>query len=153
MTYSEMRRNWILFALAVILACPLTAQNRKFIYAELRIVSGWDNNVKLAVDMGTRQEKYYSLSNNYIKDSDGNDMKFNTPMSAVNWLAKDGWELGDNCSSIDSSFIMKKDVSGMTENQVQEFLSRYRIGPAGSSTSESRGSKSMNKPMKKKQEM
>ena len=42
----------------------------------------------------------------------------------------DSTKLVKPSSRIDSTFIMKRDVSGMNETQVQAFLSRYNIGPA-----------------------
>lgn len=110
----------------------LSAQNRSFLYAQFEISYSWSNNgVKLIVDMGTPQEKLQTFGYNYLKDKDGSDKIFNTPMGAVNWLARDGWELGENCTGIDTtSFMMKKDISGMSDAQVNEFLSRYIIGPS-----------------------
>ena len=128
-----MKKTVILSALMFIsMLISISAQDRKFIYAQFEISYTWTNNgVKLIADMGTPQEKIPTFDCNYLKDSDGNDKVFNTPMGAVNWLARDGWELGENCTGIDTTkFMMRKDVSGMSDAQINDFLSRYIIGPS-----------------------
>lgn len=134
-----MKKAILASALLILVCSQIFSQNRKYIYAELDIIASWTTNgYRLAVDMGTPQETDSDFRYNCIKDSDGKDMVFNTKINAVNWMARDGWELLDNCRNIDSTFIMKKDVSGMTEEQVNRFLSGYRIGPSGGTSGRKR---------------
>ena len=115
----------------LIIALPLVAQVRTYIYSKVNIANSWSG-IKLYVDMGTPQEKVLNFNYNCIKDNDGKDKIFNTKMAALNYLAKDGWDLFNPSTNIDSTFLMRRDVSGMNEEQIQNFLSKYRIGPSGS---------------------
>ena len=127
-----MKHKIIIAALTLlIIALPLAAQVRTYIYSKVNIVNSWSG-VKLYVDMGTPQEKVLNFNYNCIKGADGRDMIFNTKMAALNYLAKDGWNLFNPNTNIDSTFLMRRDVSGMNEEQIQDFLSKYRIGPSGS---------------------
>ena len=125
-----MKRRLLLSALTLLaLTVSLRAQDRRFVYMQVEIVY-YGPGFRVVADLGTPSEKVLQFNYNYLKDDADTPFCFNTKMAAVNWLAKDGWVLNDHCSRIDSTFIMKRDVSGMNETQVQAFLSRYNIGPA-----------------------
>ncbi len=126
----DMKHRLLLLALTFLaLTVSLRAQDRRFVYMQVEIVY-YGPGYRVVADLGTPSEKVLQFNYNYLKDDADTPFCFNTKMAAVNWLAKDGWVLNDHCSRIDSTFIMKRDVSGMNETQVQEFLSRYNIGPA-----------------------
>lgn len=126
----DMKRRLLLLALTFLaLTVSLRAQDRRFVYMQVEIVY-YGPGYRVVADLGTPSEKVLQFNYNYLKDDADTPFCFNTKMAAVNWLAKDGWVLNDHCSRIDSTFIMKRDVSGMNETQVQAFLSRYNIGPA-----------------------
>ncbi len=127
-----MRSRIVISTLLLMLAgISVAAQSRMFIYTMVSLGDTWSGGVRIVVDMGTPQEKKTGFNYNCIKDSNGKDKTFNTRIAALNWLAKDGWELFDPHTNIDSTFLMRKDVSGMSEEQVQTFLSKYNIGPSG----------------------
>lgn len=127
-----MKHRVIISALTIIITIlPLAAQIRTYIYSKVTLVNSWSG-IKLEVDMGTPQERIPNFNYNCIKSPDGKDMIFNTKMAALNYLAKDGWNLFNPSTNIDSTFLMRRDVSDMDEEQIQDFLSKYRIGPSGS---------------------
>ena len=126
-----MRSRIVISTLILMLATiSVAAQIRTFIYTRVSLDDTWSG-FKIVVDMGTPQEKNTGFNYNCIKDTNGKDKTFNTRIAALNWLAKDGWELFDPHTNIDSTFLMRKNVSGMNEEQVQTFLSKYNIGPSG----------------------
>ncbi len=117
----DMKRRLLLSALTfLVLTISLRAQDRRFVYMQVEIVY-YGPGYRVVADLGTPSEKVLQFNYNYLKDDTDTPFCFNTKMAAVNWLAKDGWVLNDHCSRIDSTFIMKRDVSGMNETQVQVY--------------------------------
>lgn len=102
----------LLFAIATI---SISAQNPYKVYCtlqgnekELR-----NNQVSLSIDYG--QE---SLKDNKLVDENGNEIKFNTMVSAMNYMSKLGWNFEGSYNSIDQTWgglifiwILSKEVT------------------------------------------
>lgn len=89
------------------------------VYCTMMAYNAWGiGKVKIQLDLG---EASIGETFEAIYDNDGKKMKFNTPMSAVNYMAKRGWKL-EMTTSVQSvvHYIMVKRVS--KDSEIREGL-------------------------------
>jgi hypothetical protein len=70
---------------------------------------------------------------NCLVDDKGMDIRFRSPMDALDYLGRQGWELvsyGNETEDSRETYLLKKETTGMSDEQVEKFLSQYHSGDA-----------------------
>lgn len=116
----------ILFALAMSYVAKAqsvvpTEDGKYPVYCQLKAYNSWGfGKVKVLLDMGAFVEGKANFESLY--DENGKKMKFNTPMDAINYMAKRGWKLNNVYFLTESmgkqnvaNYILEKRVSSDDE--------------------------------------
>lgn len=118
-----MKRMFILMALVVAVCCA-QAQNvnqpgEKYpVYCSVKGYNFWGvGKVKVQLDLGNKTSNFESLL-----DENGKQIKFNTMMEVINYMAKRGWELDQVCFFTEgmsktnvANYILKKYIKDDSE--------------------------------------
>lgn len=70
---------------------------------------------------------------NTVKDNDGNQRVFNSPMAGLNWLGLIGWEIIPypiayrSDTNITSDYWFRLDVTGLSNEQINKKLSEFGV--------------------------
>ena len=102
-----MKQNILIAAMAM-LCTPAMAQNTTK-YCDLDVYRPGFNKLVATVNYGT-EHKRVTLKNNAVRDASGNTVKFLSELEAVNYMARQGWELVSSyrVHGGDTHFYMKK---------------------------------------------
>lgn len=123
----ELKTRFAILAIMVIIALPSCAQ-RTFIYAHAKTISKAHNTYRLVLDIG--QASTPSFVYDYLVDDNNKPVVFNSQIDALNLLGKQGWEVitcGADSAGLVRNFYLKKETTGMKNEEVKAFLGQYRM--------------------------
>jgi hypothetical protein len=123
-----MKRMFILMAFVVAVCCAqaqsVNQPGEKYpVYCSLKGYNFWGvGKVKVQLDLGYKTSNFETLL-----DENGKQIKFNTMMEVINYMAKRGWELDQVCFFTEgmsktnvANYIMKKYIND--DQQIREGL-------------------------------
>ncbi|MBQ6878781.1 MAG: hypothetical protein IJN52_01080 [Bacteroidales bacterium] len=113
-------------------AIAQTAEQREYIYCTVDFSDNPNRKCEIFVDFGQHMKK--------LLPDTVNDKRlmgqFNSEMAAINWMSRNGWELfmyrphmSEGSSYI--RYIMRMDVTGMTEEQINSKLTMFVMPTEG----------------------
>ena len=123
-----MKKVFILMAFVMAVCCAqaqsVNQPGEKYpVYCSVKGYNFWGvGKVKVQLDLGYKSSNFESLL-----DENGKQIKFNTMMEAINYMAKRGWELDQVCFFTEgmsktnvANYIMKKYITD--DSQIREGL-------------------------------
>jgi len=119
----------ILFSSAVLGQTP--EPTRHYIFCELvGPIRSFSNKVTVVIDYG--QESNAWGIGDPLKDGEGNPIRFNSMVDAMNYMDADGWEFvqtyvttskdDDTCH-----WLLRRDVKDLTKEQQDELLAKFKV--------------------------
>ena len=118
-----MKRMFFLMALVVAVCCAqaqsVNQPGEKYpVYCSVKGYNFWGvGKVKVQLDLGNKTSSFESLL-----DENGKQIKFNTMMEVINYMAKRGWELDQVCFFTEgmsktnvANYILKKYIKDDSE--------------------------------------
>ena len=130
--------TWAILVTTLFCTSPAFAQNKTFVYVRAQTMKKevYSLECQLVLDLG-KPYKTTSLSGYFcLIDDKGVDIRFNSPADALNFLGKQGWELVAYTQETEDAletYILKKETTGMTDEQIDTFLLQYKLGDAKTS--------------------
>ena len=123
-----MKRMFILMALLVAVCCAqaqsVNQPGEKYpVYCSVKGYNFWGvGKVKVQLDLGYKTSNFETLL-----DENGKQIKFNTMMEVINYMAKRGWELDQVCFFTEglsktnvANYVLKKYITD--DSQIREGL-------------------------------
>ncbi|MDE5649533.1 MAG: hypothetical protein K2I35_00740 [Duncaniella sp.] len=97
-------------------------QDENRVYCELVGSSGlFSSKVKVTIDFGQETSFWKGSKDQQLVDADGNDIKFNSMVDAMNFMGKNGWKfvqaytIGDGKNGYVYRWLLYKDVKDDSE--------------------------------------
>lgn len=107
-------------------------EQREYIYCSVDFINSPVGRCEIIVDFGQQIKKLFSDTVNDRRFMG----QFNSEMAAINWMSRNGWELfmhnphiNEGTSNI--KYVMRMDVTGMTEEQINSKLAMFVFPTTG----------------------
>ncbi|MCD7898880.1 MAG: hypothetical protein LUH22_03130 [Bacteroides sp.] len=123
-------KKLFLLSVFVLISIFSYSQEEKYIYCEIVGTSKLlSSKVTIEIDHG-QATKFWSNDKRLLGE-DGKPIKFNSMVDAMNFMGNDGWEFTQAyVVSVQNQnayhWLLKKDVSKLTEEEKRELLETYR---------------------------
>ena len=118
-----MKRFLIAFVLLLAMVGAFAqSQDENRVYCELVGSPGlFSSKVKVTIDFGQETSYWKGSKDQQLVDADGNDIKFNSMVDAMNFMGKNGWKfvqaytIGDGKNGYVYRWLLYKDVKDDSE--------------------------------------
>ena len=112
-----------------------TKQPRHFIYCELIGPNySFNSNATVDIDYGQATGAWGLID--HLKDSVGNDLRFNSMVDAMNYMDADGWEFIQSYATTNTvnnllthHWLLKKDVKALTKEEQDAVFAKFKVKP------------------------
>lgn len=106
----------------------MPVRNQQYIYCKIVGYAARINKVEVRIDFGQEVDR---RADRFFLDENGERVKFNSMIDALNRLAEDGWEFVQAYVVIDDGdstvhWVLKREVTGLSDEEKAGLLSKFK---------------------------